>query len=56
MHRRKSKSRKTDHFGILHVIVFDVLEVIDAKPLTDRNCLWFPKYDLNHLFASQYIP
>ena len=56
MPKRKSKCRKTDHFGILHVIVLDVLEVIDAKPLTDKNCLWFPKYESNHLFAGRYIP
>ena len=48
MYIRKSKSPNIDPCGTLHVI----LEVLDAKPLTDTNCLRFAKYDSNHLFAN----
>ena len=47
MYIRKSKGPKTDPCGTPHVI----LEVLDSKPLIDANCLWFAKYDSNHLFA-----
>ena len=52
MYSKKSKGPKTDPCGTFSVI----LEVFDAKPLIDTNCLWFAKYDSNHLFANPHIP
>ena len=48
MYSRKSKGAKIDPCDTPHLI----LEVLDAKPLIETNCLWFAKYDLNHLFAN----
>ena len=45
MYGRKSKGRKVDPCGT-------PLEVLDAKPLIDRNSLRFAKYNSNHLFAN----
>ena len=52
MYSKKSKGPKTDPCGTRHVI----LEVLDAKPLTDTNCLHFAKYNSNHLFINLRIP
>ena len=52
IYSRKSKGFKTDPCGIPHVL----LEVLDAKPLTDTNCLRFAKYHSNHLFVNSRIP
>ena len=52
MYIRKSNSCKTGPSGTPHVI----LEVLDAKPLIDTNCLRFAKYDSNHLLFTPSIP
>ena len=49
MYGRKSKGGKVDPCGT-------PLEVLDAKPLIDRNSLRFAKYNSNHLFANPRIP
>ena len=48
MYIRKSNSPKTGPSGTPHVI----LEVLDAKPLIDTNCLQFAEFYSNHLPLS----
>ena len=52
IYSRKSKGHKTVSCGTPHVI----LELLDIKPLVDTICLWFAKYESNHLFANPHIP
>ena len=53
MWSRKRKGVKADPCGMPHVVQ---VEVLDAKPLIDTNCLQFAKYDANYLFANALIP
>ena len=53
MYSRKSKGpKKEDPYDTPNVI----LEALDAKPLTDTNCVRSAKYDSNRLFANPRIP
>ena len=41
MYNRKSKGAKIDPWRTPHLI----LEVLDANPLIETNCLWFAKFE-----------